>query len=242
MKRESIVITDMSVEIGKGFLALKNISLTLPSGQIIGLIGPSGAGKTTLMRSIVGRQKIKKGTINILGIPAGTPKLREQLSYMTQGGSVYPDLTVRENLQYFSVMTNVKRRVIDQTVTDALVATDLTDRANYLVSNLSGGQKQRVSLAVALLGKPKILVLDEPTVGLDPVLREKLWKLFHQLASSGTTLLVSSHVMDEAARCDELVFIRDGHVLAQGTAKELSQKTSAKNLEESFIKLTEQTL
>lgn len=233
----AVEIKNLSVVLGGKFTALKNISVELPAGKIIGFIGPSGAGKTTLIRTIVGRQKIKKGHIQVLGLPAGSAKLRQELSYMTQEVSVYSDLTVRENLRYFATMNGKSRSETKQIVGEVLQKVDLTNRASSLVKNLSGGQKQRVSLAVALIGYPKLMVLDEPTVGLDPVLREQLWSLFNELAASGTTLIISSHVMDEASRCQDLLLIRDGQILAHGSPRALCEQTGTKTVEASFIKL-----
>jgi ABC-2 type transport system ATP-binding protein len=212
---------------------LHSLDLTVPAGSITGLLGPSGCGKSTLMRSIVGVQIVDSGTITVLGHPAGTPVLRAQIGYMTQALSVYEDLTVTENVSYFATVLGVGKddvqRVIEQTA--------MTAFADRLVSTMSGGQRARVSLATALLGSPKLLVLDEPTVGLDPVLRQELWGIFSQLAASGVTLLVSSHVMDEASRCDELLLMRDGHVLAQGTNAELLARTETDTIERAFLKL-----
>lgn len=233
----AITIRNLSVVLGDNFEALKNVSVELPAGQIIGFIGPSGAGKTTLIRTIVGRQKIAEGSVEIFGLEAGSAALRSQLSYMTQAISVYDDLTVEQNLRYFATMNGKNRLETKQIIADVLQKVDMSNRANSLVCNLSGGQKQRVSLAVALIGYPKLMVLDEPTVGLDPVLREQLWKLFNELAAQGTTLIISSHVMDEASRCQDLLLIRDGSVLAHGSPDQLCDQTRQKTVEESFIQL-----
>jgi len=236
MPHSAISIKNASVTIG-GFAALKNITVDLPQGQIIGFIGPSGAGKTTLMRGIVGRQKISEGSITVFGQAAGSPPLREKVSYMTQEISVYPDLTVQENLSYFATMFGVSPSAISKTVEEVLAIVQMKDKAGQLVSKLSGGQKQRVSLAVALIGKPLLMVLDEPTVGLDPLLREQLWQLFRELAEKGTTLIISSHVMDEAERCDDLLLIRDGELLAHGSPHDLRVKTHTASVEQSFLAL-----
>ncbi len=233
----AIKIKNLSVTLDGTVHALKNITVDLPVGKAIGFIGPSGAGKTTLIRSIVGRQRLTEGSIDIFGLPAGSVKLRDQMSYMTQGLSVYPDLTVKENLKYFATMMGHPKGRIREVVDEVLESVDMTDKADALVSNLSGGQKQRVSLSVALIGSPKLMVLDEPTIGLDPVLRDSLWKLFNKLTARGTTLLVSSHSMDEAERCDDLVLIRDGKLIAHSTPAELKTKTNTKSIEESFLKL-----
>lgn len=233
----AIKIENLQVTLGKHFQALNDISVDLPAGKIIGFIGPSGAGKTTLIRTIVGRQKLTGGSVMIFGVPAGDTKLRKSVSYMTQEVSVYGDLTVSENITYFATMLGVPRSQIAPETARLLDVVDLKAQAVQMVERLSGGQKQRVSLAIALIGKPRLMVLDEPTVGLDPLLREQLWSLFRELAKDGTTLIISSHVMDEAERCDELLLIRDGQVLASGTPKQLCQRTDTKTIEQSFLKL-----
>jgi ABC-2 type transport system ATP-binding protein len=235
----AVKIKNLSVVLGGQFKALDDLDAELDAGQTIGVIGPSGAGKTTLIRCIVGRQRITSGNVLIFDEPAGSANLRQQLSYMTQELSVYPDLTVSENLEYFVTMASQPRKQAKQIIANVLKAVDMTNKAASLVSNLSSGQKQRVSLAIALIGSPKLMVLDEPTVGLDPVLREKLWALFAQLARQGTTLIITSHSMDEAERCNDLVLIRDGRLIAHSSPKELRQRTGTKTVEASFLKLVE---
>jgi ABC-2 type transport system ATP-binding protein len=233
----AVKIKNVSVILGGHFKALKDINLDLPIGKTIGFIGPSGAGKTTLIRAVVGSLRITSGEIQVFDEPAGSKVLRKQVSYMTQELSVYPDLTVYENLKYFITMAGQSRKTSGSILKEVLGLVDMTNKSGSLVSDLSSGQKQRVSLAVALIGSPKLMVLDEPTVGLDPVLRKKLWSLFTKLASQGTTLIISSHSMDEAGRCDDLVLIRDGSLLAHSSPKELLQSTCTKTVEESFLKL-----
>jgi ABC-2 type transport system ATP-binding protein len=233
----AIEIKNLDVVLSKKFKALKDVSVGLSKGSIVGFIGPSGAGKTTLIRAIVGRQKFAKGSIAIFGITAGDKRLRSQVSYMTQEASVYGDLTVTENLEYFATMMGVKRRDMKTEITRLLDEVDLKGQAKQIVGSMSGGQKQRVSLAIALIGQPKLMVLDEPTVGLDPALREQLWSLFRKLSASGTTLVISSHVMDEAERCDELILIRGGEILAYDTPIGLCEKTGTDSVEKSFLKL-----
>ena len=201
-----------------------------------GLLGPSGCGKTTLIRSIVGVQKVAGGTVRVLGEPAGTPALRRRVAYVTQSPSVYADLTVAENLRYFARVLGAPTGAIAR----ALTAVDLTDAEDQLVGTLSGGQRSRVSLAAALLGRPDVLILDEPTVGLDPVLRRDLWDVFHRLAADGATLLVSSHVMDEAARCDRLLLMREGRILADTTPADLRERTGEQEMEAAFLRLVEE--
>ncbi|MFD0419986.1 ABC transporter ATP-binding protein [Streptomyces sp. NPDC127108] len=222
---------------------LKDLTFTVPRGQITGLLGPSGCGKSTLMRAIVGTQARVTGTLNVLNHPAGTPTLRSRIGYVTQDPSIYDDLTVRQNLEYFAAIlspgpTAATRRHED--VTRAITEVDLTTHADALAANLSGGQRNRVSLAVALLGTPELLVLDEPTVGLDPVLRRDLWNLFHTIATDrGTTILVSSHVMDEAERCHRLLLMREGEILADDTPEALRTRTATETVEAAFLHLVD---
>ncbi|MFJ3393060.1 ABC transporter ATP-binding protein [Leifsonia aquatica] len=228
----AVVVDGLRVKRGRA-LVLDGLSISVPRGQVVGLLGPSGCGKTTLMRSIVGVQRVAGGTVTVLGQPAGTAALRHRVGYVTQSASVYDDLTVTQNLQYF-------RRVLGAGADDvarAIAATDLGANAAQLVSTLSGGQRSRVSLAAALLGSPDVLVLDEPTVGLDPLLRADLWDLFHRLAEGGTSLLISSHVMDEATRCDRLLLMREGAVIADSTPDELLAETGAVDAEGAFLAL-----
>jgi len=212
------------------------IDLTVPAGQVVGLLGPSGSGKTTLMRAVVGVQAQVTGDLQVLGRPAGSPDLRRRIGYMTQSASVYTDLTVTENLRYAASIQGVGgtdvARVLDEV--------DLASHAAQVVGTLSGGERSRVSLAIALLGTPDLLVLDEPTVGLDPVLRRSLWELFARLRDAGRSLLVSSHVMDEASRCDRLVLLRSGAVLAQGTVAELLARTGAADADGAFLALVDE--
>ncbi|MEV5165081.1 ABC transporter ATP-binding protein [Streptomyces werraensis] len=223
---------------------LRGLGFTVPRGRITGLLGPSGCGKSTLMRAVVGTQAKVSGTLDVLGHPAGHPSLRTRIGYVTQAPSVYDDLTVRQNLDYFAAVLDPGRAAADRrhdNVTRAIADVDLTGHADSLAGALSGGQRSRVSLAVALLGTPELLVLDEPTVGLDPVLRRDLWRLFHDLAAErGATLLVSSHVMDEAERCDQLLLMRAGEVLAEGAPEALRTRTGADTVETAFLRLVDE--
>ncbi|MFJ4242508.1 ABC transporter ATP-binding protein [Streptomyces iakyrus] len=223
---------------------LRGLGFTVPRGQITGLLGPSGCGKSTLMRALVGTQAKVTGTLDVLGHPAGHPTLRTRIGYVTQAPSVYDDLTVRQNLDYFAAILDPGRAAADRRdadVTRAIADVDLTTHADALAGNLSGGQRNRVSLAVALLGAPELLVLDEPTVGLDPVLRRDLWNLFHDIATDrGATLLVSSHVMDEAERCHRLLLMREGLLLADDTPDALRTRTGAATVEEAFLHLVDE--
>lgn len=228
----AIVVTNLSVTRQRKPI-LADLSFELTSGSIVGLLGPSGAGKTTLMRVLMGLQMITSGKVNLLGLPAGSPGLRSQIGYVTQAPAVYGDLTVEQNLAYFGRLVRADPAHIDETITTL----QLDAVRNKLVQQTSGGQHARVSLAVALLGQPKLLILDEPTVGLDPIMKAELWGYLKQLAASGITLLISSHVMEEAANCDRLLLLREGHLLAQGTPAELQRSARAKTTEEAFIKL-----
>lgn len=212
---------------------LHALSFDLEPGSVIGLLGPSGCGKTTLMRAIVGVQIVAAGSVEVLGEPAGAASLRRRVGYVTQAPSVYGDLSVVENLRYFARVLGVP----PERVAEVIDSVELGPYAAQTASRLSGGQRARVSLATALLGRPELLVLDEPTVGLDPVLRESLWRSFHQLAEAGTTLLISSHVMDEAGRCDRLLLMRDGRLLSSSSPGELRERTGEQNLERAFLEL-----
>jgi ABC-2 type transport system ATP-binding protein len=216
-----------------GRLVLDDVTLEVPRGTVAGLLGPSGCGKSTLMRSLVGVQVVAGGEVQVLGRPAGSPPLRHRVGYVTQAPSVYADLTVRENLRYFATVLGAPRSDVDRVVDEV----GLGSHADTVVGRLSGGQEARVSLAAALLGEPELLVLDEPTVGLDPVLRRDLWQLFRDLADRGTTLVVSSHVMDEAAHCDRLLLLREGRLLADDTMDGLLTRTGTSDVEAAFLAL-----
>lgn len=217
----------------KGVEVLSDISASFKVGTVTGLIGPSGSGKSTLLRCLVGVQRFESGTLTILGHPSGTAELRGNIGYLSQNLAVYNDLTVAENVKYFASLYSSTK----SDVTRVLGEVDMTDFAGKRVDQLSGGQKARVSLAVALVGNPKLLILDEPTVGLDPLLREDLWSLFNDLAASDRTLIISSHVMDEAERCQYLVLLREGKVLTQGTPAEIRARTNSPTLDSAFLAL-----
>ncbi|WP_169582155.1 MULTISPECIES: ABC transporter ATP-binding protein [Microbacterium] len=212
-----------------------HLDLDIPRGQITGLLGPSGCGKTTLMRSIVGVQKIAGGTVTVLGDPAGTSVQRRRVAYDTQAASVYGDLTIEQNLRYFAHVIGAPAGDVDRVIG----AVGLEDQARQTVDSLSGGQESRVSLAVAMLGRPELLVLDEPTVGLDPLLRAELWDLFRGLTAAGATLVVSSHVMDEALRCDRLVLMRAGRIIAETTPGGLLADTGETDPDAAFLALVQ---
>jgi ABC-2 type transport system ATP-binding protein len=217
-------------------IVLDDFNLSVDKGTLTGLLGPSGSGKTTLMRAIVGVQQIASGEVEVLGLPAGSEPVRHRVGYLTQAPSVYSDLTVRQNLRYFAKVLGAGPEAVQR----AIDQVDLGSHADDLVAKLSGGELSRVSLAAALLGEPEVLVLDEPTVGLDPVLRRDLWNLFNDLARAGVTLLVSSHVMDEAERCGRLLLLREGALLADDTPVGLLEHTSTDDTEQAFLQLIDQ--
>ncbi|HET9566373.1 MAG TPA: ABC transporter ATP-binding protein, partial [Mycobacterium sp.] len=225
-----IVIDHLRVIRGKR-PAIHDLSVQIARGTITGLLGPSGCGKTTLMRSIVGTQIITAGSVTVLGQPAGSAPLRRRVGYMPQDATIYDDLRIIDNVRYFASLYGMDASAADQAVSTV----GLDDHRTALCGNLSGGQRTRASLACALVAAPDLLVLDEPTIGLDPVLRVDLWTQFHELARRGTTLLVSSHVMDEADHCGDLLLMREGHLLAHTTPTKLREDTGCQSLEEAFL-------
>ncbi|OFI36708.1 multidrug ABC transporter ATP-binding protein [Arthrobacter sp. SW1] len=228
----AVLARDLHVTRGRTKI-LRGLDFTIDAGRITGLLGPSGSGKTTLMRAIVGAQRISSGTVTVLGKPAGSAALRHEVGYVTQSPSVYPDLSVEANVRYFGAM----HRATAAGTAEAIAAVGLTDFARQRTADLSGGQFSRVSLACALVAKPKLLVLDEPTVGLDPVLRAELWERFAAMAESGTALLVSSHVMEEASHCSSLLLLRNGELMAGLTPAELGERGHSADLEQAFLHL-----
>jgi ABC-2 type transport system ATP-binding protein len=234
MVNNAVTVRRLDVQRG-GTRVLRDLDFEVATGQVTGLLGPSGCGKTTLMRTLVGVQQITGGAVEVFGAAAGSASLRRRIGYVTQQASVYDDLTVAENLRFFGRVLDV-----DGTRVDACIETvSLGDVRNRVVARLSGGQRSRVSLAVALLGEPRLLVLDEPTVGLDPVLRVELWETFHRLAESGAAVLVSSHVMDEASRCDRLLLMREGRLIADDSPDGLLRRTATTSIEGAFLALVE---
>ncbi|MCL2543626.1 MAG: ABC transporter ATP-binding protein [Nocardioidaceae bacterium] len=227
-----VVVVDGLRVVRGGTAVLDGLDVTVEAG-VTGLLGPSGCGKSTLLRSVVGVQRVAGGTVTVLGSPAGSPSLRTRVGYLTQSSSVYDDLSVTENLRFFARVLGRPVRVVDETV--ELV--DLGRHRDQVVGRLSGGQRSRVGLAAALLGDPELLVLDEPTVGLDPVLRRDLWAVFHRLAADGKVLLISSHVMDEAERCDRLLLMRDGAIIAHDSPAEVKRATGTDSVEDAFLAL-----
>jgi ABC-2 type transport system ATP-binding protein len=231
-QRAAVEVRSLDVRRGRVTI-LQEIDFSIESGRITGLLGPSGSGKTTLMRAIVGVQRLSAGTVTVLGRPAGDPVLRHQVGYVTQAPSVYKDLSVEDNVRYFGAMHNRNRAC----AREAIEAVGLAGHAGRKAGDLSGGEFSRVSLACALVAQPRLLILDEPTVGLDPVLRADLWAQFAALAAAGTTLIISSHVMEEASHCDSLLLLREGRLLAQLTPEELRRRGSSDDLELAFLHL-----
>ncbi|HKR81626.1 MAG TPA: ABC transporter ATP-binding protein [Candidatus Saccharimonadales bacterium] len=232
---DAIIANDLTV-IRDRNIVLQGLRFSLAKGKVTGLIGPSGSGKTTLMRAIVGAQRITSGGLQVLGQPAGSPELRPRIGYVTQSPAVYEDLTVAQNLAYFAAVLGQPKAVVGE----VLAQVGLEPQQKQLVSTLSGGQRARVSLGVALLGKAELLVLDEPTVGLDPLLRRQLWGLFGDLAKAGVTLLISSHVMDEAEWCDDLLLLREGKVLSFSSKAALLKRTQTHTVNDAFLSLIQQ--
>lgn len=233
MVNYAVEIRDLVVVRG-GRLVLDGLDLSI-GGGVTGLLGPSGCGKSTLMRSLVGVQQLTAGSVRIFGEEAGSAPLRDRVGYVTQAASVYDDLSVAENLRFFARVLGAEPQAADR----AIDAVDLADHRDVVVGRLSGGQRSRASLAVALLGEPDLLVLDEPTVGLDPVLRRDLWALFHRLADAGSAVFVSSHVMDEADRCDRLLLMREGRIIADGPPGEIRERSGARDIEDAFLRIVE---
>lgn len=234
MMNYAVATHDLRVVRG-GQVVLHGVTAQVETGSVTGLLGPSGCGKTTLLRSVVGVQKVAGGDVSVLGLPAGSAVLRDRIGYVTQAPSVYGDLSVMENLRYFAAVVGAPRDDPERVI----AAVGLARKEGARVDRLSGGQRARVSLAAALLGTPKVLVLDEPTVGLDPVLRAELWGLFHRLAAADdpVTFLISSHVMDEASRCTRLLLMREGRILAADTPSGLLARTGARDVEDAFLRL-----
>lgn len=233
----AVVADNLKVIRGKR-VALDGVSVRIPRGTITGLLGPSGCGKTTFIRAIVGTQIVASGTVTVLGHPAGSPPLRRRVGYVTQAPTIYSDIKVIDNVRYFAALYGIAPGAAD----DAIRNVGLSDHSDDYSANLSGGQRTRVSLACALVCQPDLLVLDEPTVGLDPVLRADLWNQFGALARRGTTLLISSHVMDEADHCAELLLMREGRLLAHTTPTRLREDTGCTSLEQAFLSTIRRTI
>lgn len=234
MDSSAVSARNLSV-VRSGSPALRHVTFAVRPGTVVGLIGPSGSGKTTLIRSIVGLQKIRDGEVDVLELAAGSAPLRDRVGYMAQTSSVYEDLTVRQNVAYFTRILGYPKSEVERVIRQV----DLVKQRDQMVEKLSGGQRTRVSLAIALVGRPALLLLDEPTVGLDPVLRQSLWGLFRALADEGVALIISSHVMDEAARCDHLLLLRGGRLIANDTVRNILKMTGTRDVEAAFLQLAQ---
>ena len=230
-----------ATELMKAFGSLRavdGVSVDLAAGRIYGILGPNGSGKTTLIRLLLGLARPTSGRAEVLGVPMPSRSMLTRIGYMTQADGVYPALSAGENVRFFAATYGVRDT---GAVPEALRLVDLADRAGSITGTLSGGQRRRLSLACALVHRPPVLFLDEPTVGVDPLLRVQFWSHFRALADSGVTIVVSSHVMDEADRCDELLFMRSGRIIARGTSAQLRERAGTPDLEEAFLRFGGQT-
>jgi ABC-2 type transport system ATP-binding protein len=234
MNNFCVSIKDVTKHFGK-HVVLRNINLDILEGEIFGLLGPSGAGKTTLVKELSGLDTPTSGENIVLGQTMPRLDVINRIGYMAQSDALYEDLSAKENLQFFSSLYGLKGIKLKERIQEVMKLVDLTEHVNKLVSEYSGGMKRRLSLAVALLHEPELLILDEPTVGIDPVLRKKIWDAFYQLNEKGTTIIVTTHVMDEAEKCDRLGLMRDGSLIAIGSPSELKQRTNSATIEEAFL-------
>jgi ABC-2 type transport system ATP-binding protein len=232
---ESIVsIQNVSKVFGK-HIVLQEINLEIHKGEIFGLLGPSGAGKTTLVKQLIGLDLPTNGEVYLFGKKMPSLDLIQGVGYMSQSDALYTELSAKENLEFFATLYGLKGKERKKRIDEVMEIVQLTEHLNKLVSQYSGGMKRRLSLAAALLHEPDLLILDEPTVGIDPVLRQSIWDSFYELKNKGKTLIVTTHVMDEAEKCDRLGLIRDGHLIAVGTPSQLKQQTNATTIEEAFL-------
>lgn len=232
--KEIVSIQHISKVFGKQQV-LKDISLDIHEGEIFGFLGPSGAGKTTLVKQLVGLDLPTSGENFLFQEKMPSLKLMERVGYMAQSDALYGELSAKENLQFFAALYGLKGKKQQQRMQEVMEVVQLTNHLNKLVSSYSGGMKRRLSLAISLLHEPDILILDEPTVGIDPVLRKSIWEAFYALKKKGTTIIVTTHVMDEAEKCDRLGLMRDGRLIALGTPKELKDKTNTATIEDVFL-------
>ncbi|WP_270997712.1 ABC transporter ATP-binding protein [Listeria seeligeri] len=234
MTEIAIKVTDLTVKIGKKDI-LSNMSLEIKKGEIFGLIGPSGAGKTTLVKTIIGMEKATTGQTEVLEKRMPNLSVISKIGYMAQSDALYTDLTAKENLDFFASLYSIKRNEKKERMNYAAKLVNLEPDLTKKVSNYSGGMKRRLSLAISVLADPDVLILDEPTVGIDPELRKSIWEELAELKANGKCILVTTHVMDEAEKCDRLAMIRNGKIIAVGTPQELSGKTTSGKLEDAFL-------
>ncbi|MFK2826198.1 ABC transporter ATP-binding protein [Bacillus sp. B190/17] len=233
-KKACVSIREVSKQFGKQQV-LKHISLDVMEGEIFGLLGPSGAGKTTLVKQLAGLDVPTSGENFLFEEKMPSLKLIEKIGYMAQSDALYVELSAKENLQFFSALYGLRGKKQQQRIEEVMELVQLSEHLHKPVSSYSGGMKRRLSLAIALLHEPDILILDEPTVGIDPVLRKSIWEAFYTLKQKGITLIVTTHVMDEAEKCDRLGLIRDGCLIAVGTPDDLKRKTNTQTIEEAFL-------
>ena len=232
-------IDQATVQFGTSY-ALNSLSLQVAEGQVFGLLGPNGAGKTTLIRSLMGLQRLHSGSIRLFGdMSPGSAQSRSLIGYMPQLYAIYDQLTVRENLRFFAELYSVPKDLIHERVTELLHMTELDTKADAILHTLSGGMKRRAMMATALVHKPRLLILDEPTAGVDPILRIKFWQWFRKLCNEGTSILVTTHHINEAEQCDDIVFLRAGRKIGQGTPAALIDQNNCTNLDEVFIELAQ---
>lgn len=234
LKEDCIVLTGVDKAFGEKKI-LKDVNLNIPYGKIYGLLGPSGCGKTTTVKIMAGISEATAGEAFVLGEKMPKLSLMNQIGYMAQSDALYSSLTARENLAFFAAVYGMSKKQIEKRIHEVMSIVDLTDHIDKPVGAYSGGMKRRLSLAMSILHEPEVLILDEPTVGIDPVLRMSVWDALHSMAIMGVTILVTTHVMDEAEKCDELAMMRDGRVIAMGTPQELQDNIGAKTIEEAFI-------
>ena len=232
-------ISDLSLKYGKN-LVLNHLSLNIGEGEIFGLLGPNGAGKTTLIKTIIGLLKADAGNIRLFGqYSPGDKPVRKLIGYMPQNHAIYPGLSILENILFFGHMNEMSNSVLLQRANEVLEMVELDTRKNDLVSDLSGGMVRRTMLATALIHQPRLLILDEPTVGVDPLLRIKFWDWFSQMVKEGTSIILTTHNIDEATHCQSVVFLRNGEKLAEGSPQALMQQYHSDSLESAFVAATQ---
>jgi len=214
---------------------LHGITLNVNKSEIFGLLGPSGSGKTTLVKLIAGIDEATSGKIEVLGTAMPKLEMMKRIGYMAQSDALYTELTAKENLEFFGALFGLRGEKLKKRMLEVMELVNLTDHLKRFVSAYSGGMKRRLSLAIALLHAPEVLILDEPTVGIDPVLRKTIWDEFRSQSNKGTTIIVTTHVMDEADKCDRLGMVRDGHLIAVGTSEQLKEQSGGTNLEDAFL-------